>query len=100
VKSPTINKNNSQQPGLQLRAQSVKSTKHEALNSTLQYHGKKKSLRSTVMKLAVIVHACNPSILETEAGGLEFKANLSYTARSCLKKQNKIKTPPQKKPRQ
>jgi hypothetical protein len=33
-----------------------------------------------------VVHACNPSIWETEDH--EFKAALGYTVRPCLKKKN------------
>jgi hypothetical protein len=32
----------------------------------------------------MVAHACNPRILETEAGG--FKASLGYVVRPCLKK--------------
>jgi hypothetical protein len=37
------------------------------------------------------VHACNPSTLEAEAGGLQVEASLDYTVKSCLKT-NKNKT--------
>jgi hypothetical protein len=42
--------------------------------------------------LGVEVHACKPSTWGTEAEGLEFKMNLVYIVRTCLKtKQNKTK---------
>jgi hypothetical protein len=37
----------------------------------------------------MVVHACNPSTQEADAGGYEFKASMNYVMRSCLKKERK-----------
>jgi hypothetical protein len=37
----------------------------------------------------MVVHACNPSSQEDEAGTQEFKASLVYIARSCSKKRRR-----------
>jgi hypothetical protein len=34
----------------------------------------------------MVVHACNPSIWEAEAGRLELETSLDYITRLCLKK--------------
>jgi hypothetical protein len=42
---------------------------------------------TTTVKLGMVVHACNPSNWEVEAGeDCEFKASLDYKVRPCLKK--------------
>jgi hypothetical protein len=35
--------------------------------------------------LSMVVHVCNPSTLEVEAGGSRFKASLGYKVKHCLK---------------
>jgi hypothetical protein len=37
----------------------------------------------------VVIHDCNPSKWEIGQENLEFEASLDYTARACLKNQNK-----------
>jgi hypothetical protein len=37
----------------------------------------------------MVVHACNLSTWEVEAGASVFKASLGYVARPCLKKKRK-----------
>jgi hypothetical protein len=43
-----------------------------------------------VMKINVeqgmVLHACNPSTWEAEAGGSQAQASLDYLARPCIKK--------------
>jgi hypothetical protein len=37
-----------------------------------------------------VVHACNPSTREVEAGAHKFKASLGYIAGHCLKKTKRV----------